>query len=118
MTTDELTQIVINALEELKAKDIQVLDVKALTNMTDVMVFVSGTSSRHVKSLANNIVEAVKKQGVQPVGVEGEETGEWVLVDLADVLVHVMLPETRAFYNLEQLWSVPGSQQQVADDKA
>lgn len=111
MTNEELKALVISALEELKAKDIKALDVSALTDMTDTMIFVSGTSNRHVKSLAGNVVEAVKKQGIQPVGVEGEDTGEWVLVDLADILIHVMLPETRDFYNLEHLWSVPPESQ-------
>ncbi|HEY9034999.1 MAG TPA: ribosome silencing factor [Pseudomonadales bacterium] len=106
MTETDLKQIVIKALEDLKANNIVELDVSGLTDMTDLMIVASGTSSRHVKALADNVVSEVKKQGVQPTGVEGEQTGDWVLVDLADILVHVMLPETREFYNLEKLWSL------------
>jgi ribosome-associated protein len=105
MKSDELTKIVIAALEEVKAVDVIIKDVTAITDIADVMVFASGTSSRQVKSLASNVVEKVKKAGVMPVGVEGEDTGDWVLVDLGDVLVHVMLPEVRNLYALEQLWS-------------
>jgi ribosome-associated protein len=83
-----------------------VLDVAQLTDMTDLMIVVSGTSNRHVKALANSVVSDVKAQGLLPVGVEGEETGEWVLVDLGDILIHIMLPETREFYAIEKLWSM------------
>jgi ribosome-associated protein len=105
MNKKALQKIVIKALEDLKAVDIIVKDVVDMTDMTDIMIFASGTSSRHVKSLASNIVEQVKKQGVQPIGVEGEDTGDWILVDLASVLVHIMLPEVRNLYDLEKLWS-------------
>jgi ribosome-associated protein len=106
MKLDELKSLVLDALDALKGNDIEVLDVAQLTDMTDLMIVVSGTSNRHVKALANSVVSDVKAQGLLPVGVEGEETGEWVLVDLGDILIHIMLPETREFYAIEKLWSM------------
>lgn len=94
------------ALDDLKAVNLVVLDVGALTDVMEYLVVASGTSNRHVKSLADNVVVAAKKAGVPPLGVEGQDTGEWVLVDLGGVVVHVMLPATRAFYDIERLWSV------------
>jgi len=105
MKRELLQKIVIDALEEIKAVDIVVQDVTAVTDMADIMIFASGTSSRQVKSLASNVVEKIKKAGSMPVGVEGENTGDWVLVDLGDVIVHIMLPEVRNLYDLEKLWS-------------
>ncbi|MFT5482572.1 MAG: ribosome-associated protein [Halieaceae bacterium] len=107
MNSAELTQVALGALEELKARQIVTLDVTHLTDITDTLVIASGTSSRHVKSLANNVSMTMKQQGMQPVGVEGAETGDWVLVDLGDIIVHVMMPEARDFYDLERLWSAP-----------
>jgi ribosome-associated protein len=100
-----LEQVVLNALEDLKAVEIRTLDVHELTTVMDTMVIASGTSDRHVRSLANHVVEKAKAHGFRPLGVEGQQTGEWVLVDLGDVVVHVMLPRVRDFYNLEKLWS-------------
>ncbi|HFA59468.1 MAG TPA: ribosome silencing factor [Rhodospirillales bacterium] len=97
---------VVAALEDLKASDIRVMDVRGKTSIADYMVIASGTSDRHVKSISEKVIESSKQAGEPPLGVEGLETGDWVLVDLGDVLVHVMLPQTRAFYNLEKLWSV------------
>ena len=94
------------ALDDLKAVNLVVLDVGSLTDVMEYLVVASGTSNRHVKSLADNVVIAAKKAGVPPLGVEGQDTGEWVLVDLGGVVVHVMLPATRAFYDIERLWSV------------
>jgi len=105
---DELLDIVIAALEDLKGVDIRVIDVRDLTSITDRMVIVSGTSTRHVKALADNVALKAKERGYQPLGVEGEQAAEWVLLDLGDVVVHVMLPDTRAFYGLEKFWSVGG----------
>lgn len=102
----ELKQIIVDALEDIKAQDIVSLDVGALTDVTDFMIVASGTSNRQVKALADNVVEKAKQQGFRPLGVEGTDTAEWVLVDFGDVIVHVMLPATRAFYDLEKLWSI------------
>lgn len=104
MQTEQLAELVVNALEDLKGKDIRVIDVRGKTSITDHMVIASGTSNRHVKSLADNVLVKAKQAGVNPLGVEGERDAEWVLVDLNDVIVHVMLPQVRDFYNLEKLW--------------
>lgn len=113
MTADEMKQVAIAALEDLKGREILALDVRTLTNVADCMVFCSGTSNRHVKSLADNVAIEIKKRGGHVMGMEGEDAGEWVLVDLGDVIVHVMLPETRAFYDLERMWSQPLSKTQA-----
>ncbi len=104
MTSSELSQLVVSALEEGKADDIRVLDVRGQTSITDYMVVASGRSNRQVRALASRVVETAKGQGVAPVGMEGEAQGEWVLVDLGDVVVHTMQPATRDFYQLEKLW--------------
>lgn len=108
----EINPIIINALEDLKGKNIVQLDVRELSTVTDTLVIASGTSNRHVKSLANNVVEDAKEQGHRPLGVEGMETGDWVLVDFGDTVVHVMQQETRDFYDLEKLWSMKPSNRQ------
>jgi len=104
MNVDELKELVIDALDDLKGVDIKSLDVQGKSSVTDLLVIASGNSTRQVKALADHVVEKVKERGVQPLGVEGERESNWVLVDLGDVVVHVMLPETRDFYNLEKLW--------------
>lgn len=104
MQTEELKNLVVNALEDLKADNIVVLDVKDKTSVTDYMVIASGTSNRHVKSLANNLVTEIKDAGGKPLGVEGADASDWVLVDLGEVVVHVMLPASRTFYDLEGFW--------------
>jgi ribosome-associated protein len=101
-----LLEIVIAALEAIKAVDIRVIDVRGLTSITDRMVIASGTSTRHIKALAENVVLEAKRNGFAALGVEGEDTTGWILVDLSDVVVHIMMPETREFYALEKLWSV------------
>jgi len=94
------------AMEDLKAKDVIEIDVRGKTSVCDYMVIASGTSTRHVKSIADEAVRKVKDVGVMPLGVEGEREAEWVLVDLGDVVVHVMLPRVREYYALERLWTV------------
>ena len=95
------------ALEDLKAVNPVSIDVRPLTDVMDFLIICSGTSNRHVKSLANNVSVELKKQDVRPLGTEGEDAGEWVLVDFGDVVVHIMLPATRDFYDLERLWTDP-----------
>jgi ribosome-associated protein len=102
----DLKQLAVEALEDLKAIDIKVLDVHELTPITDWMIVCTGTSNRHAKSLAEHVVEKAKEAGVRPYGVEGLTEGEWVLVDLNGVVVHVMQAQTRAFYQLEKLWDM------------
>ena len=106
VTTATLRQSVVDALDELKAKDVREIDVRGKTSIADLLVIASGTSARHVKSIADEVLKFAKKAGVYPLGVEGEGEGEWVLVDLGDVIVHVMLPRIREFYGLERLWTV------------
>ena len=105
-SVDALLASVRTAVEEIKAKDVVEIDVRGRTSVTDHMVIVSGTSTRHVKSIADEVVRFAKKLGAMPLGVEGEREAEWVLVDLGDVIVHVMLPRVREFYALERLWTV------------
>jgi ribosome-associated protein len=107
---ERLLGLVVDALSDLKAVDIKVLDVTGMTSITDRMVVAGGTSTRHVKSIADHVVLKAKQAGNPPLGVEGEQAGEWVLIDLGDVVVHVMLPPVRAFYALEKLWSVGGTE--------
>ncbi|MDQ2076283.1 ribosome silencing factor [Marinimicrobium sp. ABcell2] len=107
--SSEKNRIIINALEDLKAKDVVQLDVRELSQVMDTLVIATGTSNRHVKSLANNVVVDAKQEGHPPLGVEGMESGDWVLVDFGDTVVHVMQQETRDFYELEKLWSMEPS---------
>ena len=99
-----LRDVVLGALAELKAVDVRALDVRGITDITDTMVVASGTSDRHVKSIADRVVQRCKQAGFRPYGMEGERDGEWVLLDLQDVVLHVMLPRVREFYALEKLW--------------
>jgi ribosome-associated protein len=101
-----LRQQVLVALDELKAKDVHEIDVRGKTSIADILIIASGTSTRHVKSLADEVVRFAKKAGMLPLGVEGQREAEWVLVDLGDIIVHVMLPRIREFYGLERLWTV------------
>ncbi len=104
MTPEALRDLVVDTLEDLKGRDLVTLPVADLTDITDYMILASGTSNRHVKALVDRLVETAKDAAHPPNGVEGRETNEWVLVDLGDVLVHVMQAETRKFYDLERLW--------------
>ena len=103
-TTEELKAMVLAALEDAKANDVRQLDVRRLTDITDWMVVASGTSTRHVLALADHVRTQVKAQGLSPIGTEGESSSDWVLLDYGDVVVHLMLPDTRGFYDLEGLW--------------
>lgn len=98
--------VVAAALEDMKAVNVQVLDVRRLSDIFDTLVIASGNSDRHVRSIADRVVQKAKQAGYRPLGVEGGKTGEWLLVDLGDYVVHVMLPRVREFYGLEKLWSV------------
>ncbi len=114
MQLEQLRQLVITAIEDLKGEDIVALDVKGKTSVTDLMILASGTSNRHVKSIADNVVTEAKQAGIKPLGVEGEMQAEWVLVDLGDVVVHVMQPHVREFYDLEKLWAFDAEQEASA----
>ena len=103
---DRLRSLVLAALDDLKARDVREIDVREKSSVTDLLVVASGTSSRHVKSIADEVVKKAKQAGLPPIGVEGQREAEWVLVDLGDIVVHVMLPRTREFYGLERLWTV------------
>ena len=103
-TTEDLKAMVLAALEDAKANDVRQLDVRRLTDITDWMVVASGTSTRHVLALADHVRTQVKAQGLSPIGTEGESGSDWVLLDYGDVVVHLMLPDTRGFYDLEGLW--------------
>ena len=116
MNSQALTNLVVDVLDDVKARDIVRLDVRNMTTVTDDMVVESGTSNRHVKALVENVAEKAKAAGHRPIGIEGEDGGEWVLLDLQDTLVHVMLPKVREFYNLEKLWSISPSGDATATD--
>jgi ribosome-associated protein len=105
-----LTKIAIAALEDMKAVNVKVMDVRKLTDVTDTMIVATGNSDRHVKSIADRVIERCREAGHRAYGVEGEREGEWVLVDLQDLIVHVMLPRIREFYGLEKLWDIRPAQ--------
>lgn len=110
-----LRRRVLAALDELKAKDVREIDVRGKTSIADLLIVASGTSSRHVKSIADEVVKFAKQAGVLPLGVEGQQEAEWVLVDLGDIIVHVMLPRIREFYGLERLWTVGDDMPEAAN---
>jgi ribosome-associated protein len=101
-----LKTVVIDALDDMKALEVKLLDVRGLTDIADFMVIASGTSDRHVRSVAQRVVEKAKEAGFRPHGVEGQQDGDWVLIDLNEMIVHVMLPRVREFYGLEKLWDM------------
>ena len=117
MNSEQLCELVIEALEVVKAKDIVKLDVRELTTVTDYMIVASGTSNRHVRALADAVAEKSREAGHRPAGIEGEDGSEWGLLDLHDALVHVMLPRVREFYNLEKLWSFRPAKDLAAIDR-
>lgn len=111
--SDKLQKLIQTSLQDTKGQDIRIVDVTKLSDVMDTLIIATGTSSRHVKSLANNAIEDGKKQGFRPIGIEGMDGGEWVLVDYGDIVLHVMQQVTRDFYELEKLWSTaPASRQQ------
>ena len=116
MDSKTLCDLIVDALEEVKGKDIVTLDVRNLTTVTDYMIVASGTSNRYVKALAESVATKAKAAGHRAAGIEGESGSEWVLLDLEDALVHVMLPRVREFYNLEKLWSLSPVGDAVATD--
>jgi ribosome-associated protein len=115
MPIEDLLKLITSALEDMKGKDIVLLDVRGLSNVTDYMVIATGTSNRHVKSLADEVSFQAKQSGVAPLGIEGEMSGDWVLSDLGDVVVHVMQAEARDFYDLERLWN-PALKENLSSD--
>lgn len=104
MKNEQLKDFVVDQLEEIKAKEIKVIELAEDNTIADYMVICSGTSSRHVKSIAILLIKALKERNTPPMGIEGEDVSEWVLVDCGDVIVHVMQPTTRDYYQLEKLW--------------
>lgn len=110
LTFDQLRELVLTALDDFKAIDIQTIDVSEQNPLTELFVIASGSSSRHLKSMAENLIIRAKAAGCPPLGVEGQRQSDWVLVDLNDVIVHLMLPQARAFYNLEKLWEASSDQ--------
>lgn len=110
MQTDDLKRLVEATLDDMKARDIVSIDVHERSSVTDYMVIVSGTSQRHVQSIADAVAREAKSAGQQPLGIEGAQAGEWVLVDLGDVVVHVMQAQTREFYQLQRMWEAPSTE--------
>ncbi|MBN4080460.1 ribosome silencing factor [Beggiatoa alba] len=104
MNSKQLCDLAVNALEDIKAIDIKVLDVTGQSSVTDILIIATGNSTRQVKSLSNNVLKVTKENTIRPIGVEGEQVAEWILIDLGDVVVHIMTPDIRDFYNLEKLW--------------
>jgi ribosome-associated protein len=113
-----LEKLVLAALEDMKAVNVKLLDVRGLTDITDAMIVASGTSDRHVRSIAERVIEKAREAGRRPLGIEGTRDNEWVLVDLQDVLLHVMLPRVREFYAIEQLWETPAAVARARDSAA
>ena len=116
MNPDELKALVLNAVEDVKAFDINFVDVQGRSSVTDILLFASGRSDRQVKSIANNIIIEAKKAGIQPLGVEGLNSGDWVLVDLGDIVAHIMLPQVRDYYGIERMWEADEAEDSEQDD--
>lgn len=105
MQLEELKDAIVTAIDDMKGEEIAILDVRGMTDITDYMIIANGNSDRHVRAIADKLVGTLRDRGLKPSGVEGEQTGEWILVDYGDIVVHVMRPQTRSFYDLEKLWS-------------
>ena len=119
MDIRKLQKLVVSALEDIKGKDIEVINTTKLTSMFDRLVIATGDSNRQVKALARNVQDKVREAGGEIISTEGEDTGEWVLVDIGDIVVHVMQPSVRLYYNLEELWQMtPGQRRQAAKARA
>ena len=103
---NSFARLITDTMEDLKAQNVQTLDVRALTTMTDYMIIASGRSDRQVKAIADKVIEAAKTRKIRPLGVEGQQQAEWILIDFGDVIAHVMHPDTREYYQLEKLWAV------------
>jgi ribosome-associated protein len=114
MQTEEIKQLVINSLEDLKAKDITVIDVRGRTSVTDYMILATGTSKKHAQAVCDNASTEAKAKGLKPLGAEGRDSSDWMLLDLGDVILHVMTEQARNFYDLERLWGEP-SEDKSAD---
>ena len=115
MQAKKMQQLIYKIMIDAKGQDISVLDVRRLTDITDYMIIASGTSTRHVNGIARKLIDRMRELSYKPLGVEGEDTGEWVLIDFGDVVAHVMQPQTRDFYSLEKLWSEDMGAQNEAD---
>ena len=113
MDTEKLLTLAKNALEDKQAADIQTLNVREFSSITDFMVIATGKTARQANALAQHVIEQAKASGYRPLGEEGRDTGEWVLIDLGDVIVHIMQPQTREFYQLEKLWSEMGGDDRI-----
>jgi ribosome-associated protein len=111
MQTEEIKQLVINALENMKAKDITVIDVRDRSSVTDFMILATGTSKKHAQAVCDNASTDAKAKGLKPLGAEGRDSSDWMLLDLGDVIVHVMTEQARNFYDLERLWGEPSEKQ-------
>jgi len=118
MRLNKIQKTAVTALDDIKARDIVVLDVRKLTSLTDTMIIASGESNRQVKALANHVRERLKEAGATILGIEGEQSGEWILVDAGEIVVHVMQPAVRAYYNLEELWAPPAKRRAGSGDRA
>jgi len=118
MRLNKIQKTAVTALDDIKARDIAVLDVRKLTSLTDTMIIASADSNRQVKALASHVRERLKQAGATILGVEGEQTGEWVLVDAGEIVVHIMQPAVRAYYNLEELWAAPAKRRARDGDRA
>ncbi len=118
LTSGQLQELVMTSLEDLKAIDVQTIDVRGRSSLTDTLVIASGNSTRHLKGMAEKVVLNAKQAGCAPLGIEGDREAEWILVDLNDVIVHLMLPQTRAFYNLEKLWEASADRRSGTGAKA